>query len=162
MCKAVYHMECVYDVDGDRRRRRKSIPERAERNTNPLGQSVAEAGGIADRLFITGSLPAIDAPAAAVETVKLEKRKAAFDEEQDPGTIVLKNMGELQVGGEGSVRHFGNTSNLESIHSSSSKRSRSLYETQTSEWTTVTTDKDLIRDLLVGRRTSPCRTTRPS
>lgn len=153
MCKAIYRMECVYDVEGDRRRRRRSIPGFAERNSNLLGQSVTEAGVIVDRLRVAGSLPPIDAPAAAMETVKHEKRKAAFDEEQDPVAIEPKNIGELHVDEQGSVRHFGYLSNLESIHSWSSKTSPGSYETQTSEWTTVTTDNDLIRDLLVGRRT---------
>jgi hypothetical protein len=141
-------MECVYDAHGDRRR--KSAIDKDQKSTDMLGSIVArirsapdnEVDTIVDQLRTTGALDTADT------FIKREKRKSS---DEGLEQIIVKDMGKLQMDDCGDVRHFGHSSNLESIHSWS--RSVPLGEQQTATggiWTSVTTDTELISELLVS------------
>jgi hypothetical protein len=147
-CKAVYRMECVYDQDGDRRR--KSTVEKERKTGDMLDSIVArirtapenEVGTIVDQLRTTGTIDTV-----SLGPVKHEKRKSVVDEELEK--TIVKDMGKLQMDDCGYVRHFGHSSNLESIHSWP-RRVSLPQETNGGLWTTVTTDNGLISELLVS------------
>ncbi|KAA8910686.1 fungal-specific transcription factor domain-containing protein [Sphaerosporella brunnea] len=146
-CTAVYRMECVYDHEGDRRR--KSTTEKDRKGTDMLDKIVArirtapenEVGTIVDQLRTIGTIDTSN----PIGPMKHEKRKST-DEEREQ--ITVKDMGKLQMDDCGDVRHFGHSSNLESIHSWPRRVALGPQTTTGGLWTNVTTDNELITELL--------------
>jgi hypothetical protein len=145
-------MECVYDTDGDRRR--KSTADKDWKN-DTLDNLVTrirtapenEVGTIVDQLRTKGSLAT-----TLINNVKHDKQKTSNEYSKEPERITFQDMGKLQVDDLGDLRHFGHSSSLESIHSCPRRASLVPAEHVTTGplWTNVTSDNDLISELLVG------------
>jgi hypothetical protein len=145
-------MECVYDTDGDRRR--KSTVDK-DRKNDALDNLVTrirtapenEVGTIVDQLRMKGSLAA-----TFVSNAKHDKRKTSNEYSKEPERITVQDMGKLQADDLGDLRHFGHSSSLECIHSWPRRTSLVPAEHVTTGplWTDVTSDSDLISELLVS------------
>lgn len=177
-------MECVYDTEGDRRRKSAAIEkEHGSENPDSLvtrlrnASSENEVGAIVKQIRTNGTTAATTAAVPPPTTISGAStngqvwhgnRKASFADiprgrhnhhKESPERIIVQDMGKLQIDELGDLRHFGYTSSLESIHSWPRSGSASLTATAAAadhtiprpgpSWTNVTSDQDLISELLV-------------
>ena len=179
-CNAVYRMECVYDTEGDRRRKSTAIEK--ERRSEDLDSLVtrlqnvssgSEVETVVNRARMNSTTTTTAAAAIATTAsssaskngqVRREKQKPDYphshhNHKESSEQIIVQDMGKLQIDELGDLRHFGHTSSLESIHS---WPRRGLVPLPAADhtiprpgpsWTNVTSDQDLISELLV--RTDP-------
>ena len=146
-------MECVYDADGDRRR--KGATDK-ERKTDTLDTLVCrlrtapenEVGTIVDQLRTSAAGTHAGESGTRLEKPKSSSEYSTFDSDR----TAVQDTGKLQVDEHGDVRHFGHSSSLESIHTWPRRIGLppSEYNASGPIWTSVTSDNNLISELLVS------------
>ena len=173
-------MECVYDTEGDRRRKSTAIEkERRSENLDSLvtrlrdASSGSEVETVVNRARMNSTTTTTAAAAIATtasssasknEQVRREKQKPDYPQnhhnhKESSEQIIVQDMGKLQIDELGDLRHFGHTSSLESIHSWPRRwlvplpAAGHTIPRPGPSWTNVTSDQDLISELLV--RTDP-------
>lgn len=151
-CKAVYRMECVYDVDGDRRRKGATEKERKNDSLDNLVSRLRsapenEVDTIVDQLCTTAA-----STLGNCLGTRPEKRKSSDEPYlQAEERTFVQDMGKLQIDEQGDMRHFGHSSSLESIHTWPRRICLPPEPVTTGPlWTNVTSDNELISQLLVS------------
>ncbi|KAI4125685.1 MAG: hypothetical protein LQ347_005275 [Umbilicaria vellea] len=144
-CTAVYHTDCVYDIDSDHRRKgalKRDIETLRERN-GALGIIVAsirsssdsEVADIVQQIRADENLEAI--ADSLKKNVFLPRRAASHSLEGDLSDI----MGKSLLSQSGEFRHFGHTSSLGLISHEEGQPVRNLVPSES--WTRVTRDASL-------------------
>ena len=148
-CTAVYHTECVYDIDSDHRRKaalKRDIATLRERN-GALGVIVAsirtstdsEVADIVQQIRADENLEAI--ADSINKNMTLPCRSNSHTLEGDLSDV----MGKRTLDGSGETRHFGHTSSL-GLVSDGEQLSRNY--TVSNAWTTVTRDTGFVGHLM--------------
>jgi hypothetical protein len=153
-------MVCVYDSDGDRRRKsateREILPNKGsddeELSLDALVSRIRTAGdqevGAIIENIRRGSSVSIS---EKIIDENSEENQTPVNQSTETGVTSIQDIGELDVDERGDLRHFGSSSCLKQIHispRSSPRMERDLRGEWL--WTRVSADKGFINELLVS------------
>ncbi|KAI5784739.1 fungal-specific transcription factor domain-containing protein [Geopyxis carbonaria] len=173
-CKAVYQMECVYDSDGDRRRKStgsslNSATKKEKEQMDQTKDAPVKGEGLDDVVSRLRDAPSWPEVSSIVDHLKTHGNMQGYSKtDGDPAEItkmgqassdnhrdvmisnqISQDIGVLEVDRLGNLRHFGRRSSLELIHSDiGSQFGMRSPNRDLDVWTTVTNDENFISELL--------------
>ena len=149
-CTAVYHTECLYDIDSDHRRKgalKRDIESLKERNgalaviVNSIrSSSETEVAEIVQQIRADENLEAL--AESLKRNILLPRRSGSQSLEADLSDI----MGRPSLSRSGQTRHFGHTSSLGLVDEDDKSPVRALIPSEA--WTKVTRDAGLVGHLM--------------